>query len=279
MTVKETPLIFLPENILAILAEEKSQTRRIIKNSSGAFWDHAGYQPFVDDEGWIGWRQIDTGKIADNASKVKCRFGKRGDRIWCRESWRPEELENGLDGYRFEADNHFSPIGDGRNSGDLWMADYNNGKYGENWRPSMFMPRHVARLILEITEIQIQRVQQISEEDAWREAIEATVIDQAILTRDYLSDKTNLAWEGKYWFQTWTPDEPGYVPFEESGRASYKTLWNSLHAKPKPVYSRGEITHYESFPFDGRAVTETYRGLPWFIRPNPWVFALTFVKI
>jgi hypothetical protein len=86
------------------------------------------------------WR----GRIDKN---FKCPYGKIGDVLWVRETW-------------FKMDGQF-----------IYKADV---KYPKSlkWKPSIFMPREACRLRIEITDIRVERLHDISQEDAIKEGIE-----------------------------------------------------------------------------------------------------------
>jgi hypothetical protein len=84
---------------------------------------------------------------------VKCPFGLEGHRLWVRETF---AAPWGLD-YKF-------PSGE---SGIFYRAD-NPAKFPDDgsWKPSIFMPRKASRITLEITEVRVERLNDVSEEDA-----------------------------------------------------------------------------------------------------------------
>ena len=138
-------------------------------------------------------------------------------------------------------------------------SDYDRALAQENWladwwtrqkkRPPMFMFRHWSRLWLEVTDVRVQRVQDITEEDAF--------------------------WEGIKRLREGERQHQSHYRFE------YRELWDSLNAKPKPVYVLGSedkkvISHYISYPWGGERRHENYRGKIHYIEPNPWVAAYTF---
>jgi hypothetical protein len=106
---------------------------------------------------------------------VKCPYGKPGDRLWVRETWRTVERESdGLDGVLYRADGQFREIENTREAAEKWMAAYANGKWGDAWRPSILMPRWASRITLKVTGIRAERLQSITEEDAIAEGLECT---------------------------------------------------------------------------------------------------------
>lgn len=170
--MKETGLPFKAEMVCAILDGRKTQTRRIVKGQE--FWGAAAVQAHQMDSGvWRieGAKQINA-KLHDNAVTfvdVKCPFGKVGDRIWVRETWQHSNY----------------PYGPFDKSCDVfYRADYLNDVHGPDgelspegryrfWNPSIHMPRAASRILLEITDIRIERLQEISVEDAEAEGCKA----------------------------------------------------------------------------------------------------------
>lgn len=154
--MKEYPILFRHEMVLAILAGQKTQTRRLADlqldgETTGDGVTTGGYEP----DRKKGWGRV-----------------KPGDRIWVRETWRTfERPEDGRDGIVFLADGAFVSLENSRKAADLWLDDHKNGRHGENWRPSIYLRRWASRIILEVTEVRSQRLQEISETDALAEGI------------------------------------------------------------------------------------------------------------
>ncbi|MFX5336322.1 hypothetical protein ABTD37_20170, partial [Acinetobacter baumannii] len=86
-----------------------------------------------------------------------CPFGQIGDRLWVRETFRLYDLD--------ECPHADFPCGCPRNGTPLYKASHDCGD-GEKWKPSSHMPRSACRLILEITNIRIERLNDITSEDA-----------------------------------------------------------------------------------------------------------------
>ncbi len=146
--IKERPILFSGPMVRAILAGRKTQTRRIIKP-----------QPSQKENGWWKWDGTRpkatraTGSIASNTSPeiwlpFSCPYRYPGDRLWVRETWAKQ-----LSGkYIYRADHQ-----------DWELADYTATGA---WRPSIYMPRAACRILLQITHIRVERLHDISADDA-----------------------------------------------------------------------------------------------------------------
>jgi hypothetical protein len=145
---KERPILFSGPMVRAILEGRKTQTRRTYKLQKEMEW----YQDLGGEaEGWytngIGWW---------NVEEEVCPYGKLGDRLWIREAWAHEFVGNEI-AYKFRADHH---TGLEKRDGD------------QKWKPSIHMPRIACRLMLEITGTRVERLNEISVDDAIAEGIE-----------------------------------------------------------------------------------------------------------
>lgn len=156
--MKERPILFNGEMVRAILDGRKTQTRRVIKpqpkliESSGRwYWEKAldvNGRPLVDaSRRW--WEYYGTSP-----------YGKPGDRLWVRETWR-QCVHNGSECVRYRADDAVLP---------KWPNGYDKG-YGGKWRPSIHMPRWASRILLEITDVRVQRLQDISDKQILAEGV------------------------------------------------------------------------------------------------------------
>lgn len=176
--MKERGMIFNAEMVRAILDGRKTQTRRPVK-----------YQPVPSDilpalvfprskadtlsahpSGYIYPHAID--EIIE-----MCPHGVPGDRLWVRETWADASHDDGLcicyraDKYRKDVTSNFSATFGNFGYGN-WAADIENGTEGR-WKPSIHMPRWASRITLKITDIRVERVQDISEEGAVSEGFQA----------------------------------------------------------------------------------------------------------
>jgi len=129
--MREFPILFSTPMVQAILAGNKTQTRRIIR-------------PQPDDSGLWNGTVDETGE----SKEFKCRFGKIGTILWVRETWNYDPHKNVTYIYKAQGENQ-----------------------SEKWKPSIFMPKEACRIRLEITDIRVERLQNISEEDAMAEGV------------------------------------------------------------------------------------------------------------
>lgn len=154
--MKETPILFSTEMVRAILDRRKTQTRRVIKSQPHyIIWSDDGQGP---DDGYYLFNKKDRGNYSCEGqdATVLCPYGQPGDRLWVKEAWAEttrisDPLHNGGNG-----------LAAGIDSGLYYKADRENLPHGMKWRSARFMPKRVARIWLEIDEIRIERVQDIT---------------------------------------------------------------------------------------------------------------------
>lgn len=159
--MKERPILFSGPMIRAILAGNKTQTRRIVKPQppSSTVSVNLYHHPDPRPHFWAA----DGGALLDWAQP--CPYGAPGERLWVRETW--QHANHPFGPYQegapvfYRADYHDDPHGP---DGELSPQ----GKYRE-WRPSIHMPRSACRLVLEVTGVRVKRLQAISYEDALAE--------------------------------------------------------------------------------------------------------------
>lgn len=161
--VKERPIIFSGEMVKAILDGKKTMTRRVVKTQP----DFNARYDGVDDDTNHFWEVLDAqGEPTEKYIPIlKCPYGKVGDRLWVRETWQeigPDCLltykatyPSDLYAKRPELEN-VPPLASLKDRGYLWKSP-------------MFMPRWASRILLEITDIRIERLQDISEQDCEKE--------------------------------------------------------------------------------------------------------------
>lgn len=161
--MKSTPIIFSTEMVRAILAGRKTQTRRIvdfkkIAKLTGCRRGNVGYSDTFDSWAVFG------GDGGADLCLFDHPFGKVGDRLWVRETWLKLDRDHVIDGqyvYKADSDPDTEEI----------RKEYIRLGRPYQWKPSIHMPREACRLFLEITGIRIERLQEISEEDARIEGV------------------------------------------------------------------------------------------------------------
>lgn len=162
--MKERPILFKGSMVRAILEGSKTQTRRIIKpqppfgceysingNHTHALCHTAG--PIDDKTRWVP----PTPKSTDY--RLPCPFGVPGDRLWVRETF-------GFEIQRVGGTPHERLVYRSTRPEAAHCYDCNGNKIPMKWRPSIYMPRRFSRIDLEITSVRVERLQDISAEDA-----------------------------------------------------------------------------------------------------------------
>ena len=136
--VKERPILFSGPMVRAILDGRKTQTRRIVKPQPNVV--HAIY----------GDASIDTNlTFRRGDGRIRCPYGIPGDRLWVREAKRQAF-------YRAST----------TTGGDENRQEYIRLGHAYQWRPSIHMPRWASHITLEIESVRVERLQEITEEDA-----------------------------------------------------------------------------------------------------------------
>jgi len=179
--MKERPILFSAPMVRELLDGSKTQTRRSVKPQPPE------HMNIVRNLGDVDWQFVnDAHMLADSASTWRCPYGQPGDRLWVRETWAHyqtvnhrrrhdgaafSEVSDGLAGYR--ADGH-ETIEDFRQHIKIMSeCDLENVVInGNRWLPSIHMPRWASRITLEVTGVRVERLQEISENDAWAEGCE-----------------------------------------------------------------------------------------------------------
>ena len=194
--MRERPILMTPENAQQCHDGTKTQTRRTngLKKVNGSGpWDY----PQMQSSGIAIFLDSTQANPYNNALDVTCPYGVVGDRLWVREPWAwPGE----------EAHLYKGNPSDARLV-DEWKKDQNNCQV--KWKPSIHMPRLACRTVLEITELRVERLQDIGEEDAKAEGV--TRIDH-----------------GREYYFSAMRDEPDHRNWGDPTDA-YKELWESIN--------------------------------------------------
>ena len=187
--MKETGLMFKAPLVLAILAGQKTQTRRVVKRLPLRVNREANTME-------VDVANIENGEFT---KRVPCPMGQPGDRIYVRETWQGPLLSNKEweDHYfsdeealprRFETPAYCQYAADGGPPPEFTTMD---DETVARWKPSIHMPKWAARIWLEITGVRVERLQQISRADAIAEGIKFFNNDHECGAKNYL-DRTDM---------------------------------------------------------------------------------------
>ncbi len=235
MATQYKPILFSTEMVQAILEGRKTQTRRILKPQPdfNKAWENLGFSenkfgikteleiPDIDVTGnFLGVSspiEIDgfkaTGLCIPN---IPIKIHK-GDILWVRETW-----QTAWNFYKKSCDTIYKA------DGGYWIDDDGIMK----WKPSIYMPKKRARIFLEVTNVRVEPLQEISEEDAIAEGIERVSIAPFVHRfKNYLCNNKFIG-----------PKE------------SFKTLWMKINGidswKANPwvwVYEFKQVHHPKGF--------------------------------
>jgi hypothetical protein len=223
--------------VRAILEGRKTQTRRIVKPDVAEAIQFLGGgvndEPATKDDFYIEWisPEDDDGKPQpeqwclysaeypeEGCLPLGKAYGRPGDLLWVRETCRAEELECGLDGVRYLADNAFQQIENSQDAAELWSGLYSYlGKRGATV-PPIHMPRWASRITLAVAKTRIERLKDIGPADAFAEGIEHSTMNDPRVEYRWLWEKINGAgsWDANPW--VWVVEFQRVVPSGEAGR-------------------------------------------------------------
>lgn len=205
--MKERPILFSASMVRALLDGSKTQTRRVCKPAAAlsavvAVQDpnERGQRPPYYTPGWFG--------DEDGEVQFFSPYGAPGDRLYVREAYSGPHWIAGLPPCNWAED---TPI--------WYWADGNPG-HGD-WtkpKPGMHLPRWGSRILLEITGVRVERLQDISEADALAEGL-------SWIVRDYGKERCfgvpeSSEFPGQQWaFENWSKDAV----------TAYRRLWESIN--------------------------------------------------
>lgn len=199
-TSRERPILFSAPMVRAILAGKKTQTRRVVKRLPLRWLDEDGFTPDF---------------VASRENHF-CPYGYAGDRLWVRERFhRTTDGDPILFGYDVPGeDRELDVPGHGRvREFGAHLGGW-GGRLSRNF-PSIHMPRWASRITLDVTDVRIERLNDISEADALAEGCEAGMLDDGF-------DPQPLGPDG------WTISSPGTWA---SAAGKYQILWEDIHGE------------------------------------------------
>lgn len=223
---KERPILYSEKMIRAILDRRKTHTRRIITlrdfrpcdNVPGSDW-------YFRSKNGI-WSDVSTERLIEKY----CAYGKPRDRLWARETFALEKYvwqtigdEEILHLPTDRPYDHHPAIG---NDDEYWLIPHYRAtdptpdlEYEDadeptcRWRPSIFMPRWASRINQQITSVRVERVQDITEEDAVKEGFACEYPETArdrFLSYFYAKSKNLVDQNPWVWVIETKLEEPNY---------------------------------------------------------------------
>lgn len=211
------PMLFSTPMIQAILNGTKTQTRRIVKPQpidntkiDGNFYE-GNCKDVVKVDGHPNWK---------NQFVFQCSKIKKGDFIWVRETWQQhcDEIETNQDwsAKTFTADGTYVYKANG------YVLPKDSISFGK-WKPSIFMPKSACRLFLEVTDVRIERLQDITEIDALAEGVENCIANIDFGCRAM----------GMRLFRNYERKDNSLKNYPHNGfelaQDSFETLWDSIN--------------------------------------------------
>ena len=202
--MKERPILFSGPMVRAILDGSKTQTRRIVKPQPSTMPITNGsadgtYEAWPNGDSCLDWGDVVSDPLY-YAQAGYCPHGQPGDRLWVRETWAHDAPD--LDTCRRGVES------DGLFCGPYYRATARDfDQQSLTWRPSIFMPRWASRITLEITDVRVQRVQEIAPEDAMHEGVTAPLLTDKYTTMvggfahlwDSINAKRGYSWANNPW--------------------------------------------------------------------------------
>ena len=180
------PIIFSAPMVQAILDGRKTQTRRVIKPQPERYLSR--------DAG----NRVPIAVWVDNQKWVKPPY-QPGDILWVRETW--ATVSSGIIEYKATYKEPYTGSAE---------IDHIGNKI--KWRPSIHMPREATRIFLRVTNVRVERLQDITEEDAkaegcherllndgWKNIGKLTARDDFIMLWEYLNAKRGYGWDTNPW--------------------------------------------------------------------------------
>ena len=195
--MKERPILFSGAMVRALLAGSKTQTRRVCKPATTLSAVVEVPDPMERGQVYNGSHFGDE----DGAVQFACPYGGIGDRLWVRETFR------GCRAYEVQG----YPPKDWGNKPIWFEADGAPPGDAKAWalraRPSIHMPRWASRITLEVTAVRVERLQDISEDDA-------------------IAEGCTLNHNGYYWGG---PHAVSGLKQLATAKGAYQDLWESIN--------------------------------------------------
>lgn len=198
----DRPILFSAPMIRAILDGRKTVTRRLV----------TGHDVIEERDDGTPWPYYTTWGHGDDGSPwMACPYGVPGDRLWVKETFAERVDIDGKDpAQRSRAKHYLMFKADGEDP-----RDPDNFHTWGRWRSPRYMPRWASRLTLDVVSVRVERLHEITEEDARAEGVRELPLQEG---------KAG-AW--------WTADPSASLAAPDPVLA-FRKLWDSLNAKRAP---------------------------------------------
>lgn len=216
----EKPILFSSPMIRAILDGRKTQTRRVVSP-----------QPTCPHGAWTWWPTPGHGFAWPRDPQGEgCPYD--ADRLWVRETWRVRQFPRRT----IELHEHDTQC-IVEHDDEAWWERWGKRSAGGRWQPSIYMPRWASRLTLAVKSIRVERLHDITEEDARAEGVERSSCAQHFAAdpdRDYGWE--NYLWHGRpeasrSLVDAWPHQFSNYSKGAAPARGSFSSLWQSINGK------------------------------------------------
>jgi hypothetical protein len=157
--MKETPILYSGQMVKALLEHRKTMTRRIVKPQPKVEPGQVVYEVCKGSQWWVG--TYDGHFSGHSSTRFKCPYGQPGDMLWVRESF-------------YQTDKAYWPDLSSTVIGDkviYYCVGFDRSTGSLSKRPSIFMPRAACRIFLLIDAIKVERLHDITDEDALAEGV------------------------------------------------------------------------------------------------------------
>ncbi|MDV1214346.1 hypothetical protein VC596_09040 [Citrobacter freundii] len=202
--ITERGMIFNAEMVRAILDGRKTQTRRVVKfkprepgfnlNFSGLKLGH--YRTGDASSGYVLASRGAMGCWNDKTFPAHCPYGQPGDRIWVRETFRVHSRATDLATLVYKASERQSWT---EQTHRVPVSVCNKPAVIEKWTPSIHMPRWASRILLDITDVRVERLNSISQADSIAEGAPPSHPSIDVVSRQFGYPDFSRSWFGQTW--------------------------------------------------------------------------------
>ena len=196
--MKERPILFNAAVVRALLDGSKTQTRRVLKQAKGLSLsvDIPDETTGVAELSWL-YGDGPGYDVHEEIKREACPYGQPGDRLWVRESFMPIPLEAAPVPGQTPWSIAYAA---GGQTELLAPSSYNPTLYNyERWTPSIHMPRWASRITLQVTGVRVERLQDISMDDARAEGAPPSHPSIDRVSREFGYPDFTRSWYGQLW--------------------------------------------------------------------------------